>query len=75
MCGTEGTECLSLYVFHFSGIRIILFFGLTEEPVHSIAYARGDVDIFEKCKVRQADLECVRHTVLELVKEPRLVEL
>ena len=73
--GTECAEHLALHVFHPSCLLIVYLVRGVEEPVHSVAYARGDVDVFEQGEVRQSNLEVVRHSVLHLVPESRLVEL
>mgnify|MGYP006315411611 FL=1 len=74
MGGTECSECLSFYVFYLACVRIIVLLGLPEEPVHAVADARSDVYVFQECEVRKSDLEVMRHSVLELVPESRLVE-
>ena len=38
-----------------------------KHPVHSIAHRRGYIYIFEKCEVREADLEIVGHPVPHIV--------
>ena len=73
--GSESAEHLSFYVLYAACVGVVFFLGVPEEPVHAVAYTRGDVDVFEKSEVRQSDLEIMGHTVLELVPEARFVEL
>ena len=75
MCCSECSECLALDVFHHAGVRIVLLLRLAEEPVHTVAYTRRDVDVFEQGEVRKTNLEGVSHTILEFIKESRLIEL
>ena len=70
----NGAECLAFNRFNLTKFGIIFFFGLAEEPVHAVLYTRCDVDILEGCEVRQANLEIMGHSVLELVEKSRLSE-
>ena len=71
----EVAELSSGMRLHLVGLRIELIFGLAEEPVLAVAHARGEIEIFRNGEVRQANLEVVRHAVLELVEEARLLQL
>ena len=72
---SECSECLSFYVFDLSKFSIVLFFRLTEEPVHAVRYTWRDVYVLECSEVRETDLEIMGHSVLELVHKSRLAEL
>ena len=79
VCGSECAEYSSLDILnaYFACLRIHygLLFGLSEEPVHSVADAWSDIDIFQKGKVRESDLEVMCHSVLESVPEIRTVQV
>ena len=71
----ERTELLSHLCLHAVCLRIKICLALPEEPVHAVAYVRSHIQILEQCEIRKLDGEVVRHSVLELVHEPRLAEL
>ena len=79
MCCSECAEYSALDILnaHFSSLRIYysLLLCLSEEPVHTVADARCDVDVFQESEVRKSDLEVMSHTILELVPEVRAVEI
>ena len=70
----ESPELAGINLLHLVSGRIVFSFSLSEEPVHAVADARREIDVFEQCECRQPYLEVVRHSVLELVQESRLVE-
>ena len=74
MRGPECAEHLTFYIFDLTGIRIVDFLCISEEPVHSVSHTWRQIDVFEQCEVWQADLKIMGHTILELVPESGLVE-
>ena len=72
---SECTEHLALYILYLLSLIVIFLLRLPEEPVHSVADAWSDIDIFHQCEVRKTDREVMGHTVLELIPETWLVEL
>ena len=71
----EVAELSTGLCLHLVGLRIELIFGLAEEPVHSVADARSEIQVFRNGEIRQSDLEIMGHSVLEPVQEARLLEV
>ena len=71
---SEFAEKPAVHLVQPAGLAVVGIVSLPEEPVHSVTYARGEVKILQKGKIREPNLEIVLHSVLELVREAFLAE-
>ena len=72
---SEMAELMSLHGLDLVLFRVVFIFGLSEEPVHSVADGRGDIDIFHNHERRKTNVEIVGHSVLQSVEHINLPEL